>query len=83
MAMIKKLARNASRSTIGKVLDSIRLGWASYSFLFYIGGVSAILGGIFGLMGWMSTIVTILFFYYAGEFRRNVTLESKQWRTEG
>jgi uncharacterized membrane protein len=64
-------------------LDSIRLGWASYSFLFYIGGVSAILGGIFGLMGWMSTIVTILFFYYAGEFRRHVTLESKQWRTEG
>lgn len=76
---MKKLAKNAARSSIGGVMDNIRLGWSNYSFLFYIGGVSAILGSIFGLAGWLSTIVTVLFFYYAGEFRRHLAVESKKF----
>lgn len=77
--VIKHLAKNASRATLAKVIDNIRLGWTSYSFLFYIGGVSAILGGIFGLAGWASTILTVLFFYYAGEFKRNLEIESHKF----
>jgi recombination DNA repair RAD52 pathway protein len=79
MPVIKKLAKHASRSTIGEYVDSMRIGYNHYSFLFYIGGVSAILGGIFGMAGWASVIVTISFFYYAGEFRKQVALETKKW----
>lgn len=80
MSVIKKLAKNATRSTIGSFIDTIRIGWTSYSFLFYIGGVSAILGGIFGDVGWISTIFTIMFFYFAGEFRKEVSAQAHKWQ---
>jgi hypothetical protein len=79
MNVMKHLARSASKSTIGKCMDNIRVGWTNYSFLFYIGGVSAILGSLFGLAGWASSIVTLLFFYYAGEFKKHVLKESKSF----
>lgn len=79
MTVMRRLARHASRSTIGSWVDSIRTGWNSYSFLFYIGGVSAILGGIFGLAGWLSVIFTLAFFYFAGEFRKQLALETRKF----
>ncbi len=57
----------------------MRIGWSNYSFLFYIGGVSAVLGGMFGLAGWVSAPVTVIFFYYAGQFRRYVERESRKF----
>ena len=79
MQVIKKLAKNASRSTIGDVIDNMRVGWTSDSFLFYIGGSSAILGGVFGLAGWASSALTIVAFYYAGEFRKQIRIETKKF----
>ncbi len=66
--IINSMARKAARSRHGDVLNIIRTGWNSYSFVFYIGGVSAILGSLFGIAGWLSVIVTVAFFYYAGRF---------------
>jgi hypothetical protein len=57
----------------------MRVGWSNYSFLFYIGGVSAVLGGMFGLAGWVSAPATLIFFYYAGQFRQHVLRESKKF----
>ena len=79
MGVIKKLAKNASRSTIGGFIDSLRTGWNSYSFLFYISGASAILGSLFGLAGWASSAVTVAIFYYAGEFRKQLSLENRKF----
>ncbi len=79
MPVIKRLAKHASRSTIGEFVDSMRIGYNQYSFLIYIGGVSALLGGLFGLAGWLSIIVTLSFFYYAGEFKKQMALESKKF----
>lgn len=49
-------------SRISNFVSAVRLGWNSYSFIFYIGSIAAILVGIFGMAGWISVIVTILFF---------------------
>ena len=78
MGVIKHLAKNASRAKLGRITDNIRTGWNNYSFLFYIGGVSAILGSLFGLAGWASTIFTLTFFYYAGEFKKLMEEEKKK-----
>jgi hypothetical protein len=77
--VMKKLAKNASRSTIGDILDSIRIGWNSYSFLLALGGASAILGSVFGVAGWASSALTVTAFYYAGEFRKQVKREAKKF----
>ncbi len=63
--LLKKLAH----SKLERFLDVVRHGYNSYGFIFYIGGISAILGGVFGVAGWLSIIVTIVFLYYAGKFK--------------
>jgi hypothetical protein len=70
--------KKAAASKTGKFIDAVRLGWNSYSFIFYIGGISAILGELFGWAGWLSTIITVLFFYYAGRLKEQVDLERKR-----
>lgn len=77
--IMRSLARNASRSTLGNALDSLRIGWSSYSFLLYIGSAAAILGGFFGFAGWISVVLTVVLFYYAGEFKKHVNIESKKF----
>ena len=64
-------------SRIANFVNTMRLGWNSYSFIFYIGGISAILVGMFGWAGWVSGIVTVLFFYYAGKFKEKVDVDKK------
>ncbi len=68
MGIIRKIARRAASSKRGEFINYVRDGWNNYSFIFYIGGVSAILGSIFGIAGWLSIVVTVAFFYYAGRF---------------
>lgn len=77
-----KFYEKVADSKLGRFVDDIKLGWNSYNFIFYIGGVAAILGSIFGLAGWAATIVTVLFFYYAGKFKRKLDLEKKRREKE-
>ena len=75
---INSIAKKAARSRHSEFLDRIRTGWNSYSFIFYIGGVSAILGSLFGVAGWLSVIVTVAFFYYAGRFVHELQQEKER-----
>lgn len=63
---------------MGRFIDTVRIGWNGYSFVFYIVSISAILGGVFGWAGWISVIFTILFFYVAGKFKEQVDLERER-----
>lgn len=67
-------------SKVSRFINAVRLGWNSYNFLFYIGGISAILGGIFGWAGWISVIATVAFFYFMGRFTERVDLEHERQR---
>ena len=80
--IISSMARKAARSRHSELLDRIRTGWNSYSFIFYIGGVSAILGSLFGVAGWLSVIVTVAFFYYAGKFVNELQQEKERLKKQ-
>ena len=67
-----KLILRYSHSGIGRFIDTVRTGWNNYSFIFYIGGISAILGSLFGWAGWLSTIVTVGFFYLTGRMKKRM-----------
>ncbi len=69
MGAIERFVEKAVESRTSKFVETVRAGWNSYSFVFYIGGVSAILGSLFGVAGWLSIIITLAFFYYAGKFK--------------
>lgn len=75
MGRIENLAKKAASSEKVGFIDDVRVGWNNYSFIFYIGGISAILGGVFGVAGWLSTILTVGFFYYTGKFKKQVDKE--------
>lgn len=75
MKFSEKLIAKAINSKTTHFLDTVRTGWNSYSFIFYIGGISAILGGIFGLSGWLSIIVILFFFYFAGRLIQRLEAE--------
>jgi hypothetical protein len=78
----ERLVERYASSRLGDFMSALRSGWNAYSFIFYIGGISAILGGIFGWAGWASAIVTLLFFYYAGKFKEKVDLHMKRKKAE-
>ncbi len=78
MNILDHLSRRAVDSKFGMFIDDVRTGWNSYSFVFYIGGVSAILASLFGFAGWASGVITVIFFYYAGKFKKKVDLERKR-----
>ncbi len=80
--IISSMARKAATAKPGEFLDLVRTGWNSYSFIFYIGGVSAILGSLFGIAGWLSVIVTVAFFYYAGRFVSELQKEKERLRKQ-
>ena len=80
--VIHSIARKAARSKHSELLDLIRTGWNSYSFIFYIGGVSAILGSLFGVAGWLSVVVTVAFFYYAGRFVNELQQEKEKMKKQ-
>jgi hypothetical protein len=82
MEFIKPLAHRFARSRRENPVEYIRHGWNNYSFIFYIGGISAILGAEFGIAGWLSTIVTVAFFYYAGRFKKELDRERARLERE-
>ena len=65
-------------SKISNFISAVRLGWNSYSFIFYIGGISAILVGFFGWAGWACLVITVLFFYFAGKFKEKVDIDKEK-----
>jgi len=74
-----KLIMRYSHSGMGRFIDTVRTGWNNYSFIFYIGGISAILGSLFGWAGWLSTIVTVGFFYLTGRMKKRIEeIDEKQ-----
>lgn len=77
MEIIRPLARKAAHSKHIYFIEYVRHGWNNYSFIFYIGGISAILGKLFGVAGWLSVIVTVYFFYFMGKFKKEIELEKE------
>ena len=67
-----------ARVRILEIAESVRIGWANYSYLFYIGGVSALLATAFGSWATIAPVVTICFFYYAGKFHERVQARPKE-----
>lgn len=70
--IIRGITSYEVQATLDRRVSLIKLGWDSYSFLFYIGGVSAILGKFFGIAGWCSVVSTLGFFYVAGSLRKHI-----------
>ena len=69
LGIVQRFINRYASSKIANFINAVRLGWNSYSFIFYIGSISALLVGVFGGAGWISVVITILFFYYAGKFK--------------
>ena len=71
LGIMERAVDRYATSRIANFMNAVRLGWNSYSFVFYIGGIAAILVGFFGWAGWISVIITILFFclhvYFLGQ----------------
>lgn len=82
LGILERVVDNYASSRISNFISAVRLGWNSYSFLFYIGSISALLVGYFGMAGWISVIITILFFYYAGRFNEKVGINKKKGATK-
>lgn len=82
MSVIERLAERAVESRLHDAVETIRIGWNNYSFVFYITGVSAILAALFGIAAWLSVVVTLVFFYYIGRFRRRFDRErsKRPWK---
>ncbi len=76
--ILENIAERTAGSKLGNFVEGVRTGWNNYNFIFYIGGISAILGGLFGWAGWASIVITLLFFYYAGKFKEKVDIARKR-----
>ena len=64
----RKLVRHAASSKPGHFIDTVRLGWNSFSFIFYIGGTDTIAGreDVGGYRGTQGTAVVKVFDMTAG-----------------
>ncbi len=80
MNVVERFAKRHMQSRFNHFIEMIRLGWNNYSFIFYIGSISAILGQFFGIAGAIATILTILFFYYAGRVSKVIEKERERER---
>ncbi|MEM0107154.1 MAG: hypothetical protein QXD11_00625 [Candidatus Micrarchaeaceae archaeon] len=60
---------------LSNIHANIQKGWSQYSLYFYIGGVSAIIGGFFKLAGIASLIITLAFFYIMGKMHAHIETE--------
>ncbi len=53
------------------IVRTIKKGWDAWNWVFYIGGISTIIGGYFKLAGVASLIVALAFFYFMGKFHEH------------
>ena len=67
-----------ARLRILEIAEHVRIGWANYSYLFFIGGVIALLASAFGTWSAIAPVVTVGFFYYAGKFHERVQAMRKK-----
>lgn len=44
MGIMEDIVRKTAVSKKASFINDVRIGWNNYSFIFYIGGISAILG---------------------------------------
>ena len=61
-----------ARMRVLDIAEHVRIGWANYSYIFFIGGVIALLASAFGTWSAIAPVVTVGFFYYAGKFHERV-----------
>jgi hypothetical protein len=58
--------------------ETLKEGWQEYNLYFYIGGISAIIGGFFNVAGASALILTFIFFYYMGKFHRRIAKQKAE-----
>ena len=71
--MISKIAKVLVHTKSYSFIDHIRTGWNNFSFIFFFSSVATILGGIFGAIGFVSIVITLIFFYYLGKLHNEIT----------
>ncbi len=71
-------AKQFHESSIHKIVRDIKKGWSEYNFLFYIGGISVILGNLMGFVGLTAMPVGLFFFWVAGRFSSQMGAIAKE-----
>ncbi|MDE1855739.1 MAG: hypothetical protein KGH49_00685 [Candidatus Micrarchaeota archaeon] len=77
-SLLEKAAHVFAHSRTGRFFEYVKIGWDNFNYIFYIGGISAILGGLFGLAGGFAVLLTIIFFYLAGRFMKELKNERER-----
>jgi hypothetical protein len=65
------IAKLYAGSRLKDIVDNVRDGWNGFNFIFYIGGIGALLGAYFGLSGAVTVVLGIAFFYHVGKFHNS------------
>ena len=78
LSIEERLLERYAASRIANFVDTMRMGWNAYNFIFYIGSIAAIFGILIGWVGFFYVIITMLFFYYAGKFKEGVESARKR-----
>ncbi len=78
LSVTEKIIEKYTISRTERFIETMRLGWNAYNFIFYIGSIAAILGVLTGWIGVFYVIITMLFFYYAGKFKEKVELAKER-----
>ena len=74
----ERIIERYAASRIANFVDTMRMGWNAYNFIFYIGSIAAIFGMLIGWVGLFYVIITMLFFYFAGKFKEKVESARKR-----
>lgn len=80
LRVMETVIERYSVSKIGGFIDSMRIGWNAYNFIFYITSIAAILGILTGWLGILYVVIIMLFFYYIGRFTEGVDAAKKRNR---
>ena len=78
LSVEERIIERYAASRMANFVDTMRMGWNAYNFIFYIGSIAAIFGILVGWVGLFYVVVTMLFFYCAGKFKERVELARKQ-----
>ncbi|MDE1768779.1 MAG: hypothetical protein KGH64_03285 [Candidatus Micrarchaeota archaeon] len=80
ISIVKPAAKFITSTRMHQILFEIRTGWNSYSFLFYISGISVITWAFLGLASSLAALViTFAIFYYLGKIHNEaLSMEAEQ-----